>query len=69
MSPNLIHKINYQDALIQSLVILPPISKRFAWILYIEACDTIIYKIAERFQNPDLLVQKNILDVFVNLSD
>lgn len=53
----------------QSLVILPPISKRFSWILYIEACDTIIYRIAERFQNPDLLVQKNILDVFVNLSD
>ena len=49
---------------------LPPISKKIVSVLYFKAFDKVIDGIADRFQQPDFVVHKNIhvfVDVFVKL--
>lgn len=60
-------KYNYQASWWLGSVTLPPINKRFAWILFFEAYDKAICGIAGRFQQHDIAVHHNIQDVFVKL--
>ena len=65
MNPHFPRKVNYQLCWRYSIALWST-SKRFLSILYFETYDKVFYGIANRFQQPDVLIYKSI-PVFVRL--